>query len=308
MDHAMIPAHATNSAIANSAHRSQTAWNTRDVCGNPACRRKWFALLKDRRRPVFERRWGCCPACVQALVLAAIRRERGDGEPGRDETPHHHRLPLGLILLSQGWITPPQLHHALELQRRAGTGRIGRWLVRECGLDPDCIVRGLGMQWGCPVLPLDGFDPEAMALAVPKLLVETFGAVPLRVAASRILYLAFADRLDASMALAIERISGLKVESGLANASRLDAARQTLLASTFVPATFEQVGNIDDLSSAVAATISRMQPRASRLARIHHLYWLRMWLETGAMRSPGGGIPITTEDVVDRLYTVGAEQ
>jgi hypothetical protein len=33
-----------------------------------------------------------------------------------------------------------------------------------------------------------------------------------------------------------------------------------------------------------------------------------MWLETGAMRSPGGGIPITTEDVVDRLYTVGAEQ
>jgi hypothetical protein len=87
-----------------------------------------------------------------------------------------------------------------------------------------------GMQWGCPVLTTEGFSPEAMALVVPKLFVERFGLLPLRVAGSRILYLGFADRLDASSAFATEQMTELKVESGVVEGNSFEAARRRLLA------------------------------------------------------------------------------
>src|ERR1700686_2320106 len=105
----------------------------RTECGNPACSSRWLAFLKDRRRPVFEGRWGCTAGCVEAMVQVAIQRESGDDGVMEGERQHRHRMPLGLILLAQGWITHPQLQHALDAQRRAGTGGIGSGLIAEGG-------------------------------------------------------------------------------------------------------------------------------------------------------------------------------
>ena len=63
-----------------------------------------------------------------------------------------------------------------------------------------------------------------MALVMPKLFVEKFGLLPLRVAGSRILYLGFADRLDASAAFATEQMTELKVESGVVEGAQFEAA------------------------------------------------------------------------------------
>ena len=65
-------------------------------------------------------------------------------------------------MLAQGWITHPQLQKALAAQRESGTGKIGEWLLSECGVEADQITRGLSMQWGCPVLTTEGFSPESM--------------------------------------------------------------------------------------------------------------------------------------------------
>lgn len=277
-------------------------------CGNPRCSRAWLTFLKDRRRPVFEGRWGCCIKCVGALVNTAIRRESAEGGAIEDESRHRHRIPLGLILLAQGRITHPQLRHALDLQRQAGCDRIGQWLMRECGLSQDHITRALSVQWGCPVLPMEGFDPPAMALVMPRLLLDTLGIVPLRIAGRRVLYLAFTDELDASAAFAIERMSGLKVESGLLDPAQWTQARQRLSACSVVDATFKQVADTASLSSRIASDLTGMQPRASRLVRLHQFYWLRMWLETGAMSTRDGGVPAAMEDVADRIYSVSAKQ
>jgi len=277
-------------------------------CGNPSCTRGWLRLLKDRRRPVFEHQWGCSSECVESLVSVAVRREFGDGSLMDVEREHHHRIPLGLIMLSQGWITHLQLQHALMAQKRAGRGRIGSWLMAECGVKEDRVTRALSMQWSCPVLSVEGFDPSAMALLAPRLLVERMGMVPLRVAGGRILYLAFEDRLDASAALALERMTGLKVESGLADGLQLKYARQRLYQSDFVSARYEQVADLDLLMQKMANSLGKLQPRASQLVRIHQFYWLRLWLETGAMSSRDGGVPVSRQDVVDRIYSVGFEQ
>jgi hypothetical protein len=242
------------------------------------------------------------------MIQAAIQRESSDEDSALPDVEHHHRIPLGLILLSHGWITHLQLQHALERQRRAERGRIGQWLIEECGLDPARVTRGLSVQWGCPVLSLDGFDPAAMALAVPKLLVERIGILPVRAAGRRTLYLAFADQPDASAAFAMERMSGLKVESGLVDPAEWRAAHESLCKCDFVAAQFESVANVEALAATMASAISRLQPRASRLVRVHQFYWLRLWLESGAMTAHSGGIPSTREDVADHLYCVGAEQ
>jgi hypothetical protein len=289
------------------APRSATRQEEDGRCGNPKCSHGWMKAWKDRRRPMFEGKWGCGPRCFQTMVEAAVRRELGEGGAGEDAGQHRHRVPLGLVLLTQGWITHPQLQHALEVQRRAGRGQIGRWLIDECGLEEERVTRALSMQWSCPVLSMDGFEPSAMALAAPRVLVERLGLLPLRMAAERILYLAFEDRMDASAAFAMERMSGLKVESGLVDGTQLKSARERLLGSTFVDATLEQVPDAEAMTMKMAAALCELRPRASRLVRVHQFCWMRMWLERGAMRSWDGGVPTSKEDVVDRIYTIGFE-
>jgi hypothetical protein len=282
--------------------------NHRTVCANLHCSRSWRPFLKDHRRPIFERDWACGRKCLGALVDAAIRREASEAPSAESEVQHRHRVPLGLILLSRGWITQAQLRNALDAQRRSGEGRIGDWLVEQCGLERDLITRALSMQWGCPVMPMEGFDPQAMALALPKLLAETFGIVPLRIVANQSLYVAFTGQLDAAAAFALERMSGLKVVGGLSDPAQWQAAQRLLYTCEFADTKFERVSNVESMSRRMASDLSALQPRASRLVRMHQFYWLRMWLEEGAMRTPGGGLPRTKEDVADRIYTVGREQ
>jgi hypothetical protein len=281
---------------------------SREACGNPSCSGGWLTFLKDRRRPVFDGRWACTAACVEELVKRSVRRESAEGGASQAASDHRHRIPLGLILLGQGWITQAQLERALDMQRRAGTGRIGYWLVDVCGFEQTCITRALSLQWGCPTLTAEGFDPAAMALAVPRLLLEQLGILPLRIAASRILYLAFADQLDAAAAFAMERMSALKVQSGVLGEAEWAAARQRIYESSFVDCAFEHAPTQASLSTKIASVVTRTQPRASRLVRVHQFYWLRMWLESGAMSAADGGFPATREDILDRVYTVGTEQ
>jgi hypothetical protein len=237
------------------------------------------------------------------MVQTAVRRELGDASASA--APHRHRVPLGLLMLAQGWISHPQLQKALAAQRANGTGRIGDWLMSECGLEVEQIVRGLSMQWGCPVLTMEGFSPERMGLVMPKVFVEEFGLVPLRVAGSRILYFGFADRLDASAAFAVEKMTELKVESGVMEGAQFAVAQCRLLDSNGVDTKLEGVKDEDAMVARITAVLEQQRPIASRLVRLHRYYWLRMWLERGVF-TRAGSLPLTAEDVSDYVFTIDA--
>ena len=166
-------------------------------------------------------------------------------------------------------------------------------------------VAAKGMQWSCPVLSMKGFEPEAMALAVPRVFVEEFGVLPLRVAGQRILYLAFEDRLDASAALAVEQMTELKVESGLMDGAQFREARATLLRCDAVEANLEAVTSTASLAARITAILEQKQPVAARLVRLRQYYWLRTWLESGAL-GRSGSLPRTSEDMSDHIFTIGA--
>jgi Type II secretion system (T2SS), protein E, N-terminal domain len=244
-------------------------------CANRACTSGWLHLWRSRTTPIFENGWTCSPECTAARVRAAVMRESGGLEGPR--TDHRHRVPLGLLMLEQGWITQAQLRRALEAQKRAGTGRLGHWLVRQGAAHESSIARALAVQWSCPVLTLEGHDPAEVSAVIPRLFVDAFGALPLRVTAGRTLFLGFEESLDPPLALAIERMTGMRVESGIAQETSFRPAHARMLKAKFP--SIELVESVSETAAAfaLARSIERARPIASRLVRVHECLWLRMW-------------------------------
>jgi hypothetical protein len=63
----------------------------------------------------------------------------------------------------------------------------------------------------------------------------------------------------------------------------------------------------DAMAARITAILEQKQPIASRLVRLHQYYWLRMWLESGALGRPGN-LPVMSEDVKDHVFTLGAHE
>jgi hypothetical protein len=258
-----------------------------DTCANPRCGSGWLKLWRSRRTPVFEGGWCCSPGCMRALVETALSRELDTRASAPDSRPH--RVPLGLAMLEQGWITRAQLREALDAQKAAGVGRLGSWLVRQHAASEELVTRALALQWSCPVLGLEFHQPEAMTAVLPRLFVDAFGALPLRLAAGRILYLGFEDRPDPVLALAIERVTGLRVESGVVPASQFRPAHQRLLATPYPRSGLVEAASPVSLAQAVLRTVEKARPTDTRLVRVHCCLWLRLWLrpQLGPTPEPG---------------------
>jgi len=280
---AMVPANRTGKAaggIEAEGSGLRGVWEARPrlmpQCSNPDCGSGRLHLWRSRTAPVFEAGWCCSAACTRAQVEAALRREMG-ARGGGLET-HRHRVPLGLAMLEQGWITATELRRALEAQRAAGSGRLGQWLVRSGAVSEAMVTRALALQWRCPVLPLDFHDAEAFPRLLPRLFLDAYGALPLRIAAAKILYLGFEDRLDPALALAAERMTGLRVESGVVEESRFRVAHGRMLESRFPVAELVEAVSESALARAFTQAIEKFRPVEARLVRVHDCAWLRLWL------------------------------
>lgn len=264
--------------------RSSGPWSAREgrrpsifaTCANPECGSGWLKLLRSRSGPVFESGWSCSAGCTATRVEAGVRREME--ARGHADESHRHRIPLGLAMLEQGWITGGQLRGALEAQKAAGGGRLGQWLVRQQGVSEQLVTRALGLQWSCPVLGMELHDSEGLTALLPRLFVDAFGALPLRVAAGKILYLGFEARLDPVLALAVERMTGLRVESGLVQESLFRPAHARMLNAKFPAVELIETNSEPALVQALSRRVEQVRPVESRLVRMHDCLWLRMWL------------------------------
>lgn len=252
-------------------HRS--AWL--ETCANPACTSGWLQIWRSRSAPIFEGGWNCSPDCTEQRLRASVSRELdGRGSPAEG---HRHRVPLGLLMLEQGWITTAQLRAALDCQRTNKAGRLGQWLIAREGITEQLVTRALGLQWSCPVLPLDFHDPEGLTALLPRLFVDAFGSLPLRVATGKLVYLGFEDRLDPVLALALERMSGLRVESGIVQGSLFRPAHVRMLEARFPSVELLEAASEPALVRALTRAVERARPVESRLVRVHDCLWLRMW-------------------------------
>lgn len=244
-------------------------------CANPSCRSGWLHLTRSRSWPIFENGWTCSPECTTERLAQAVRREM---ESRSASQPHRHRVPLGLLLLKKGWISADQFKEARQRQRREG-GRIGHWLVRHAGITEDQLTHALAQQWSRPVLALDSYDPGRVSSTIPRLFSEAFALTPLRLTGSRLLYVGYAQDPDPVLELAIESMTGTKVQAGFLPASQFAPAHQRYLSAAFPPAEFLEAISGPALVRALTGCVERNRPWQSRLVRVHDWLWLRMWLK-----------------------------
>lgn len=245
-------------------------------CANPNCASSWLHLWRGREAPIFEDGWSCSEACTRARMQAAIRREM-EGRPTL-AAAHRHRVPLGLLMLAEGWITQAQLKSAVRSQQTGDSPRLGECLIRDAGVDERQVTRALSMQWNCPVFTAEDLPGEEVAAVAPRLLLEAFGILPIRIAGDRLLYLGFEDRIDRCATLAIERMTGLGVEAGLVHSSEFTRKHRTLLTEYSFPRTrLIEAIDVEAMTKALTSIVEKTKPAGARLVRMHDCYWLRLW-------------------------------
>lgn len=267
-----------------------------ETCANPACSSGWLQIWRSRSHPIFEGGWNCSPECTAKRLQAAVARELDGRVPSAEA--HRHRVPLGLLMLEQGWITSEQLRDALRSQRINRAGRLGHWLMAAESVSEPVLTRALGMQWSCPVLSLEFHDPEGLSSLLPRLFIDAFRVLPLRVAAGKLIYLGFDDRMDPALALALQRMSGLRVETGIVQGSRFQPAHSRALEVRFPPVELLEAVSEPALVRALSRAIENAKPVESRLVRVHDCMWLRMW------RSPQIGAIPDAASIQDVICTI----
>jgi len=246
------------------------------VCANPKCASSWLHVWRSRTTPVIERGWSCSSRCTYARVSQLIRRE---GEQRNPVTLHRHRIPVGLVLLEKGWISHEQLKKALDEQKAKPSGRIGTWLMK-CGLEEERLTQALSIQWNCPVFSVDEVSALPAVSVVPRLLMESFRFFPVRLSSSGILYIAFEDRIDHSVALTTERITGFRVEAGLVQGSDFERGHAARMRGRFWPTRIVEAASLESLLQGLTSLIEKEKPLDTQIVRMHDFYWLRLWKES----------------------------
>lgn len=174
-------------------------------CSNPRCHESNRLLFWRRRRGTCIRgHWFCSDRCIELEIEHAVKQILSKQH---FLTRASHRMPLGLLMLSRGYLNKDQLQTALLKQRHEPSDKIGQCLQRLGYVTERQVVAALALQWGTPVLAF----PEEIAPqnAVPWELLNALRIVPVRFSPTQgTLYIAFSDPVDHGVLRAIEQMTG----------------------------------------------------------------------------------------------------
>ena len=247
------------------------------ACANDACgdASSWILeWMRHRNRGIqMLSNWYCSPQCFESGLCRHIQQLLSRQAP----VARGWRLPLGLVLLSQGAIDKTQLASALNSQRNSGNGRIGDWLLSMGAVDEQQITKALGEQHCCPVLKSARLCPE-FAQWIPFQVLERHGVVPVHYAErTRTLYLAFSERVDRSLLYAIEQILSCRAEACVVPEREMKVQME---AARCVPRPAEVLFEAEQSPSEIAR-ISRsyavqFQSSEARLAIAGEYVWIRL--------------------------------
>jgi len=177
------------------------------VCASPHCPRpaslwqRWWA----RREGIWlEEHWYCSSSCFHAGLYRRLEQAAMAVPPA---AAARNRLPLGLILLSQGDITAEQLHRALAQQAQAGTGRLGEWLRQMGAVGEPQITAALAVQQACAVFSAREPRWVPPRLRWPESLARRYRALAVfHNSVQQLLYVGFLDQVDRSFLYTLEQM------------------------------------------------------------------------------------------------------
>jgi hypothetical protein len=249
------------------------------TCENAACRQRrlyWPAWLRKDEGICFQGQWYCSPECFEHAVRTTLMRLL----PAKEEEPRrHHRIPIGLLLLSRGTISDGQLKQALLLQREQGGGRIGKILREIHAASEQDITDGLAAQWGCPVYPL-GKAREFLQCAslLPLTLLEAGHMLPVHyLRLQQTLYMAFVEGVDRTALYAVEQMLHLRTVPCIVSESELSGALESFRPLASVPAAvFESPNEPLEMARTTRSYAGQVGATDVWAARSGRFIWIRM--------------------------------
>ena len=190
----------------------------------------------------------------------------------------HHRIPLGLLLLSRRQLTVEQLRTALETQRAAGRGRIGDWLQELGFVTEEQVTAAVARQWSCPVLRMNPVPGGALP-QLPLAIMHSFSLIPVDfVPASGTLHIAFRNGIDYGVLYAIEQMLELHTEPCMALASIVDRELNTHSECRGdFEITFERSSDTREVAAVLCNYTRRVAATELRLASCGLHLWARLF-------------------------------
>jgi hypothetical protein len=248
-------------------------------CAHAACQQRgkvWPGWLRRPEGAEFQSRWYCSPACVGEAAESEFLRLFQEFRPEKRKA---HRIPLGLLLVSRGAITSEQLREAVQLQQEARQGKLGFWLRQIGAINEADLVTALGMQWGCPVFPLERHHAYLQCGAlVPFPLLEAARVLPVHFApGNKLLYLAFADRIDHSLLYAVEQMLGCHTAPSVAGESAVGEALEHIhrAAGQAEETVFDSLRDPREMARTTCNYATKLQSKAFRAVRAANYIWVR---------------------------------
>jgi hypothetical protein len=179
-------------------------------CAHPACPNTLIMRTVGQSQVGIRvgSQWYCSLDCFAGGTRAYFTK----ASSGRVlEMPHSPRMPIGLVMLSKGYLTDAQLRAAMAQSRLHGE-ELERTLLRLGLANEGQLAASKAAQWGHPVFAQDGVGQPVEA-DIPPTLLRWNSAVPLHysIKAKRVL-LGFVDRVEHSLLDSIEQITGCRVD------------------------------------------------------------------------------------------------
>ncbi len=271
-----------------------TALQSLPVCASPYCPRpatlwqRWWA----RHEGIWlHQHWYCSPDCFHAGLY---RRLEQAALAGARALAPRNRLPLGLVLLSQGDITAEQLRRAVDRQAQARSGRIGEWLVKVGAVTEQQVTAALAVQQGCPVFSAQ--EPQWLSprLQWPDSLARRYRALPVfHNPPQSLLYVGFLDQVDRSFLCCVEQMLRCRTEPCIVAAETYRRQRE-LYAREYEPDSLEipQRQSSVEMMRTIGNYAEQVRAERCSIARCDDRLWTRL--------EPAGGAQL---DLVFRVPT-----
>lgn len=248
--------------------------NFKEQCGREGCHSSVLRHPLGARKAGIRlgKDWFCSEECFAQGVEAHIQHLQETAL--KQLTRRESRLPLGLLLLSQGCISSAQLQLALERQREGG-GALGDILCELNFATEREVAAACATQWGCPVFTPKSTLCEVQA-HVPRALMELYSMAPVHysVAVNKLL-IGFVYRIEHDVLHTIEAITSCITVPCFITARE---CRETIrgLASSGNDVVFERVASVPQMANIVQSYAFQIGAEEARLGICRDYVWARL--------------------------------
>jgi hypothetical protein len=244
-----------------------------NVCANAGCRAKPVRTrLLCSGAYIGEERY-CSPDCLHAGLVRHFSELLH--KPKSVQNKRQHRIPLGLELVSRGYIDGQTLQAALQRQKQQPDVRLGQILMSMGAVSEEQITTAVAAQWSVPVFRLDPCRVPEAAQLVPFALMERYKMLPVHFGKQQNrLHLAFAQAVDYSVLYSIEQMLGVTTEACMADESVL-LNLIGLTSNQERPAEYV-LNNLSsaELASMIAGYALRLRSERIRTSSCHGQIWV----------------------------------